>query len=88
LRQFGLAFYGEQAKSQGGWQTVLILRAAAPFNPLVNGCLFEAQIATQLEVRNLTLLDKPINSAQVAVEVIGNHPGGEDLIAAVAAIFP
>lgn len=65
-----------------------ILRAATLFNPFVDGCLFEAQIATQLEVRNLALFDKPVHGAQVAMEIIGNHPGGQDLIAAVAAIFP
>ena len=77
---------GEHSEITGA-RARLILRAASPFNPLVNGCLFKTQIATQLEVRDLALLDKPVHGAQVAVEVISNHPGGQDLIAAVAAIF-
>ncbi len=79
-------FYAEAAGFRFGRGS--ILRAATLFNPFVDGCLFETQIATQLEVRNLALFDKSVHRAQVAVEVIGNHSGGQDLIAAVAAIFP
>jgi hypothetical protein len=71
-----------------GVTTPSVLRAASFLNPLVDGCFFEAQIATKLEMGDLALLDKPVNGAQVAVQVISNHPGGQDLVVTVAAIFP
>jgi hypothetical protein len=66
--------------------TPSVLRAPSLLNPLVNGCFFETQIATKLEMRDLALFDKPVHGAQVAVQVISNHPGGQDLVVAVAAI--
>jgi hypothetical protein len=46
---------------------ILVLRSAALPNPFVNNCFLESQIATQLEVWDSALMDKPVNGAQVAV---------------------
>jgi hypothetical protein len=66
---------------------VSVLRAAASFDPVIDSRSFETQVATELEMRNLALFDKAVNGAQVAMQIVGYHPGSQNFAAAIATVL-
>jgi hypothetical protein len=64
-----------------------VLRAPAFLDPLIDCRFLEPKVAAELEVRNLALLYKPVHRAQVTMEIVSDHPGGQNVVIGVAPVF-